>query len=390
MTKPKTLLFTAFEPSGDEHAAHVITQIKKQHPETVIYALGGPKMQAAGANLIEVTTEKAVMLLGIISEIRPHLARLKRLKTWLKDNPIDAFIPTDSPAANWSVCKLVRKIQPASKIIHLVMPQVWAWASWRVKRLQKWSDHVLCLLSFEPKWLDGYSVDATFVGHPLFDPPPNPQDYQNDVREFPFAQKKLALLPGSRKSEIANNWVTMFKAFIKLKEKHQDLVGLLALRNQTALDWVNENSEDLLQGKSLQDFGIQVCLDKTDAAIVWSDVVLVCSGTATLQVCAHGKPLVVIYNTSKIKWHIISPILISTKTFSLPNLISEAMGIGRVCTEFVPHFGEVAPIYCAVLNLLEGGQDYQKQIQGHQQIANEFKGKDYGNLSTQVIFDVIN
>ena len=166
----RDILFTAFEPSGDALAAPMITRLLEQHPGLRVWALGGPKMLAAGADLIETTTDNPAMLLGAASQARAHQQRLKRLTKWLNDHKLAALVPVDSPAANWSICKLVRKTQPAAKIIHLAAPQLWAWAPWRIKKLRRLTDHVLCLLPFEPDWFTARGVRATFVGHPLFDP----------------------------------------------------------------------------------------------------------------------------------------------------------------------------------------------------------------------------
>ena len=99
-------------------------------------------MRRSGAELIESTTDRAMMLAGAATQAYEHLKRLGRLKKWLLDNKITAFVPTDSPAANWSICAKVRRHQPEAKVVHLVAPQLWAWAPWRVKKLRRLTDHV--------------------------------------------------------------------------------------------------------------------------------------------------------------------------------------------------------------------------------------------------------
>ena len=125
MPKRLRILFTVFEPSGDALAAPAITRILESGSNREVWAMGGPLMQAAGANLIEKTTDHAVMLAGIAGQLRTHLKRLKQLQQWLADHPIDVLVPVDSPAANWSICKLVRRLQPDANITYLVAPQLW-------------------------------------------------------------------------------------------------------------------------------------------------------------------------------------------------------------------------------------------------------------------------
>ncbi|MHC4997249.1 MAG: hypothetical protein ACYTGQ_19610, partial [Planctomycetota bacterium] len=103
-----TILFTAFERSGDDHAAVVIRALKRRRPGLRIVGLGGDKMAAAGAEILEETVGRAVMGVGAIGQARVHRARVKRLGAWLRDHPVAVHVPTDSPAANWAVCKLVK------------------------------------------------------------------------------------------------------------------------------------------------------------------------------------------------------------------------------------------------------------------------------------------
>ncbi len=163
------LLFTAFEPSGDCLAAPVIDTIRRREPQVPIWAFGGGRMEAAGATLIERTTDRAVMLAGIAVQARRHQRRLAALKRWLADHPLAVHVPVDSPAANWSICRLVRRQASDASIVHLAAPQLWAWATWRVRRLRRLTDRVLCLLPFEPAWFARRGIPGVFVGHPLFD-----------------------------------------------------------------------------------------------------------------------------------------------------------------------------------------------------------------------------
>ena len=167
----RRVLVTAFEPSGDVLAARLVEGLRARWPGVEVFALGGPALEAAGATLLEETTGHALMGigLGLVSEARVLQRRKKLVRAWLREHEIDVLVPVDSPAANWSFCKMVRRDQPGAKVVHLVSPQVWAWASWRVKWLARLSDRVLCLLPFEPAWLGARGVEAVFVGHPLYE-----------------------------------------------------------------------------------------------------------------------------------------------------------------------------------------------------------------------------
>ncbi|MDX1564755.1 MAG: hypothetical protein R3236_05070, partial [Phycisphaeraceae bacterium] len=238
MNPPTAILFTAFEPSGDEHAAAVIRQLLKIRPRWKVHALGGPQMAAAGAELIENTTQEAVMGTGALAKVREHRAILRRLADWWDDHPIAVHVPTDSPAANWSICKMAKARN--CRVAHLVAPQVWAWASWRVRRLQRWSDLVLSVLPFETLWFAERGVEARFIGHPLYDEPLDTDELRWQSVNYPTDEPKIALLPGSRPGELKRNWPVMKSAFERFRQRRPKACAVVAVRNQAALKSIRD------------------------------------------------------------------------------------------------------------------------------------------------------
>ncbi|XAL98454.1 hypothetical protein OT109_12800 [Phycisphaeraceae bacterium D3-23] len=387
----RTIFFAAFEPSGDILAARLMEELKRREPGIRFVAFGGPKMAAAGAELLETTTEHAKMALGALSEVQNHRRRLKVLAGWLKDNDIAALVPVDSPAANWSICKTVRKHRPKAKVVHLVCPQVWGWASWRVRRLRNLSDRVLCLLPFEPDWLGVRGVEGVFVGHPVFEEGVAALDAEaggaahEDAAPLPGdGSVKLALMPGSRRSELEKNWPTMQRVFAKLSQEVEGLRGVVTLRaesDRATLESVAKEAGDWPAGLS-------VVAGRTEDALAWSDVVFVKSGTSTLQVAARGVPMVSFYNVSKVMWQGLARWLVDTKTFALPNLVSEWQGVGRVSPEFVPHFGEEGPLYDALLPLLNDPAARKAQATALAGVAGAFAGVDFGDAAAAGFLEV--
>ncbi len=383
MPETQALLFTAFEPSGDHIAAALITELKRREPGRPIYALGGPAMKKAGAELIEGTTDHAAMLLGAASQVRTHLQRLGRLKAWLADHPIAALIPTDSPAANWSVCSMVRKHQPDARVVHLVGPQLWAWAPWRIRKLRRLTDHVMCLFPFEPAWFGARGVKASFVGHPLYDQIPAEKTPPGD--ELPqVSGPKLALLPGSRESEIKHNWPTMLAAYRRLHASHHRLSAVVA-----ATDKARAHQVELMSPLGVLPRGMQMIVGDADAVLNWADAALVVSGTATLHAAAHGTPMAVFYNIKRYQWHLIGRWLINTETMSLPNLIGESMGLGRVVPELMPHFGDPNALIRAITPLLKDGDARRQQHRALRKIRERFVEKRFEQAATDVLLDEI-
>lgn len=377
------ILFTAFEPSGDALAAAVISQLKQHQPDRPIYAFGGPQMAKAGAELLETTTEHAVMLGGAIAQAMEHRRRLKRLRQWLAEHPpLAALVPTDSPAANWSICQAVRDTQPKAKIVHLVAPQLWAWAPWRVRKLRRLTDGVLCLLPFEPTWLGERGVPATLVGHPLFS-----AQAQQPVTDPALPEKgkiNIALLPGSRSSEIKANWPTMLEVYRKLAAEHPGMVACIAASDESRAQLITS----MLPSQTMPP-NMHMVTANASAVLDWADVALVVSGTATLHTASRKTPMVVLYNVKRLAWHMLGRWLIQTRTFALPNVITDWLGKRRAVPEFVPHHGQVEPIANAMRQLMNQPAQRQQQLEAFADISNCFTNQSYATLAADAIHQVV-
>ena len=367
---PRTIFFAAFEPSGDVLAARLIEELKRRDPSLRFTGFGGPKMAEQGADLIEVTTEHATIALGIVGEVQNHRRRLKVMDEYLAKHKITALVPVDSPAANWSVCKRVRRHQPEAKIVHLVCPQIWGWATWRVRRLRKLSDKVLCLLPFEPGWLDERGVPGVFVGHPVFEDAPQVLE-EPIADDLPTAEGegavKLALMPGSRGSELKKNWPTMLAAFHAARAKCPGLVGVVAARRAS-----DEKTLREIGGEQDWPEGLHVVPGRTPEVLRWAEVALVKSGTSTLQVASLGLPMVVFYNVSPMQWHLLGRWLIKARTFALPNVISEWQDGRRVVPEFVPNFGDAERIAHELTRLVCDAEVRDHQVDRLRRVAEPF------------------
>jgi len=376
--QPGGILFSTFEPSGDALAAGVVAQLRERFPDRPIYALGGPKLEAAGATLIESTTQHAAMGLDTLKQINTHRERVKRLGEWLKEHPIDLLVPTDSPAGNWAICKQVRIRRPNARIVHLVAPQLWAWGSWRIRRLHRLSDHVLCLLPFEPQWFESRDMPATFVGHPVLDPSCHARVPAGD--DLPQDGHRLALLPGSRSKEIERNWPTMLDAFLRLRQDNPQLVGVIAAFNDRLAKRIQELTGEKIGSAELAD-GLHMAIGRTESVLDWSHTVLVASGTATLQVASYLKPMVAMYNVPRMMYYTLKW-LVQTKTYTLPNLISDWQQKSRAIPELIPLFGQVDLVVDALRPLIEDESAAAAQRRRLEEVIASFEGKLFSQSAT--------
>lgn len=370
------VLFTAFEPSGDDHAASVITELTKSCPDLVIYGWGGRKMEAAGAQIIEFTGDDAVMGMPGLAKIKEHQRINAAIEEWLKDHDIKVHVPVDSPAANFPVCKLTKA--SGARIVHMVAPQLWAWAPWRIRKLRRLTDHVMCVLPFEEAWFKSRGVDATFIGHPLFDSELDTDLLDDQIKDWPKGDQKIALMPGSRPGEIRKNFPLLLGAYIKLANEHPNMRGLVAA--------TREDLEPVLR-KIGREAGLQwpdsldITYSNTDAVIRWCDLSIVVSGTVTLQIAKQHRPMVIVYKLGRVGWTLIARWLIQTKFITLPNLIA-----GReIVPEMVPHFGGAEPIADRVVEFLEDSDKFNEQIQQLEEIGRVFVSENASKNAARII-----
>ncbi|MBX3317255.1 MAG: hypothetical protein KF902_10390 [Phycisphaeraceae bacterium] len=375
-------MFTAFEPSGDDHASAVIAQLRKTRPDISIYAWGGPKMAEAGATIVERTGDDAVMGMPGIKKIKEHRGINRRIAAWLESNPVAVHVPVDSPAANFPICRIAKRRQ--IRVVHLVAPQVWAWGSWRINKLRKLTDHVLCLLPFEEPWFNERSVRATFIGHPLFDHVLDPDALDREAATLGQTHPRVALMPGSRPGEIQRNFPVLYEAFRRLKADHPQLIGCVAATTPRVEQTLRSMAADLGGWPA----GLEMLSGRTDAIVRWCDLALVVSGTVTLQIAKQCRPMVIVYKSGlfdRALYTIARDVLFTTDHFTLPNLIA-----GReIVPELVPHFGDAEPIVRHASDLLESPDLASLQRSELQRVVEQFAGRDASLKAAESIADAV-
>jgi lipid-A-disaccharide synthase len=384
------ILFTAFEPSGDDHASKVISAVKHLRPDIPIYAWGGPKMARAGAAIIERTGDDAVMGMPGFAKIRQHVQINDRIQAWLKHTPIALHVPVDSPAANFPICAITRKAQIG--IVHLVAPQIWAWARWRIHKLRRLTDCVLCVLPFEEDFFRKRNVPAHFIGHMLFDEPIDRIALDAAAASLPAGSPRIALMPGSRPAELARNFPMLLDMVRALRADFPGLRGVIACTRpeveselrKAAAAWATQVGEPISASNWPMDLASVV--GQTDTVIHWSDMALVKSGTVTLQVAKHRKPMVIFYRKGSKTSYVLARSFIPTKFFTLPNLIAGE----PIVPEFVPHFGGPEPIIAAAKELLADPAARAAQIASLERICSMFSGKDASLLAAEKIIEHYN
>jgi lipid-A-disaccharide synthase len=374
MSAREGILFTSFEPSGDDHASAVIAELRRRRPSLPMYAWGGPKMERAGATIVARTGQNAVMGVPGVGKIVEHMRINRAVKRWLAEHPVALHVPVDSPAANFPICRLAKA--SGARVVHLVAPQVWAWAEWRVNKLRRLTDLVLCLLPFEEQWFSMRGVKARFVGHPLFD---EPLDYAAidariaragwDTGAAAGAKPRLALMPGSRPAEWARCFPLLLDMFNRLRADFPDTAAVVAATRPDVADSLRR----LAGERGGWPAGMHIAVGDTDAVVRWCDFAVVVSGTVTLQVAKQLKPMVTFYRPGKLMYHTLGRWLVSTELFTLPNLTAGS----KIVPELIPYFdndGEALAIEVIKLMRRPGYADDQRA--GLARVVKLFEGRN--------------
>ena len=356
-----TVLFTAFEPSGDAHAAPVIAALKAMAPEIEIVACGGPQMERAGAIMIERTADDGAMGLSALSKIASVKKTQNAIRQWAQARRVNVHVPVDSPAANFAIAKFMKA--RGVRVCHLVAPQLWAWGPWRLNKLRRCTDLVLCLLPFEQEWFRSRRVPAKFIGHPVINRILDQEQMDAQVKELPTGSPKVLLLPGSRSSEVTRNLPLLLKVFSDIQHNHRRAIAIMVTANDSLARLVRERVQTLPPG-------VLLMTGKLDAVISWSEIALCVSGTVSLDLLRQAKPMVGMYRTGLLSV-IGGNIMLSMPNRLLPNILAGK----RVVPEFVPCLGRAGPISAAVENLLADQSRLRETANALRALLPAFQGK---------------
>ena len=326
MPVPLRVGLVAGEASGDTLGAGLIQELRRLAPGTEFFGVAGPKMRAAGCEAWEPAESLAVM--GLV-EILRDLPRLLRLLARLRRSFIaarpDVFVGVDAPDTN---LRLARHIHAAGiPTVQYVSPQVWAWRQDRVHGMQASIDLVLCLLPFEKRFYDAHGIPAQFVGHPLADAIPLVVDRHGARAALGLRAdaRIVALLPGSRRGEVTRLAGDFAKTARWMAAQRPDLIFIAPMANALVAS---------IFARILARIAPQVPVTLLDGqaqtALIASDVVLVASGTASLEAALCKRPMVVVYRLGAMTtWLLRRLKLVKSKFFAQPNLLADRRVVGE-------------------------------------------------------------
>jgi len=309
----------AGEASGDLLGADLIKALRARVTDVEFVGIAGPHMVAAGCESWYRTEDLSVMGLAEILKDLPRLLKLRRdFISRLRVAQPDIFIGIDAPDFNLPVGAALRKLALPS--VQYVSPQVWAWRQSRVKNIRKSTDLVLCVFPFETSFYEKHNVNALFVGHPIADQIPLVANRASARAELnlPAAKPILAILPGSRISEVSKLARPFLETGRWLQEHHPGLEVVVALSNEATRATYKK-----VTGGIHLDPAPRLTLGRAREVLTAADIVLTASGTASLEAALLKRPMVVAYIISGLTHQLFKLLgLNKLEYFSLPNLLA--------------------------------------------------------------------
>lgn len=306
----------AGEASSDLLGAQLIRDIKKQRSDIEVIGIGGKHLIASGCHsLFDMERLSVVGIFEVLGRCFELLNIRRKLASYFCTHPPDVFIGIDAPEFNLTLEKTLRK--RGIKVIHYVSPSVWAWRENRLKKISLAVDLMLVLLPFELPYYQKSNIKARFVGHPLAEKLNKRSNKKEARRSLGLESSKtiIALMPGSRHSELKNHLLIFIKTALWCQRHHQNLHFVSSV--------INEDFKEIFTQAirtTCPELPISIFIDDSIRVMEASDVLLLSSGTITLEAMLLKKPMVVGYRLSWLTYQIVKW-LIHTPYIALPNLL---------------------------------------------------------------------
>jgi lipid-A-disaccharide synthase len=309
------ILIVAGEASADLHASRALEELAKLRPGVRAFGVGGPRLRAAGLEALAPAEDISVMgLAEVLPRIPRILSILRALARAARERRPRAALLVDLPDFNLRLAAKLKKL--GIPVVYYVSPTIWAWRRGRAKRIAKVVDRMLCILPFEERFYEGTGVSARFVGHPLAErPPPAPPELYREGLGLGASRTTVALVPGSRSSELARIFPAMLDAAERIRAVRPDAQFVVPIAPTLARAEV----ESYLASR--QALEVTLVDGRTEEVVGASDAALVKSGTSTLEAALMLRPIVVVY---KLSWltYLVGRLLVRIAHFALVNILA--------------------------------------------------------------------
>jgi lipid-A-disaccharide synthase len=285
------IFFSAGEPSGDMHGANLIRQLRRRAPQLEAVGYGGPEMAEAGCQLHADLTALAVMWIArVLINLHKFLALAGRADRYFRHHRPDAVVLVDYPGFNWWIAR--RAKAHGIPVFYFAPPQIWAWAPWRIRKMRRFVDFVLCGLPFEVRWFAERGCRAIFVGHPYFDEVRRQRFDERFLEKYRDEERPLVtILPGSRTQEVTHNLQYFLRAARLVRARVPNARFAVACFKPRQAQIAREAVANC-------GFEVEVFVRRTGELIQLATCCMAVSGSVSLELLYHTKPTVIQYRIS--------------------------------------------------------------------------------------------
>jgi len=377
----KHIAIVAGEHSGDLLGSKLIDDLKVLLPNASFEGIGGPLMIKSGLNSLYPIENLSVIGLSDIGKIvNAFRTRNSLAHHFINIKRPDIFIGIDVPDFNLGLEEKLKN--KGIKTVQYVSPQVWAWRGYRVKKIHRAVDHMLTLFPFEEKYYKEQSLPVTCVGHPLTEiiEENSEQSKYKKSLALPGDKKIIALLPGSRNNEIKRHAELFFTTSRLLSDKNKNLHFVFA--------FVSEDSKKQFWqkiDKNIEDYKDITCITGMARDVMAaSDVILVSSGTATLEAALIARPMVVTYKVSALSYHLLR-YMMHVDMYALANHVYGE----KLVPEFIQNEARPDKLASSIMRFLQDEKEYSRVVTGLKKVRVTLNNAA-NTKAADVIFGMLN
>lgn len=317
------IMIVAGEASGDLHGSGLVREMFKMQPDLEIFGVGGDKMQQQGVRLLYHINEMSVLgFWDVLKRFAFFRKVYQQLVSVMDELQPDLLILIDYPGMNLKLARAAKK--RGIKVFYYIAPQVWAWGSNRIQKMVKLVDKMAVIIPFEESMFRDAGIDAKFVGHPLLETVASKMEREEFFKKYDLTpnQKVLGLLPGSRVLEVKRLLPEMLQTVRQLRNCHPAI--------QTILSKADTVDTSIYQEILHNNNQVKLVENSTYEIMKHSDLLIVASGTATLESALFHTPLIIVYKVDPISY-LIGKQLIKIDSIGLVNVIAEQ----KIVPEFI-------------------------------------------------------
>jgi len=334
------IMILAGEPSGDIHGGHLCRELKNISPGIQLFGMGGPKMEEAGFEVVHRIGDTGVVgFWEVYKELGKYWKIFKKMVAVMEERRPDAVILIDYPGFN---IRFARKAhQLGIRVYYYISPQLWAWGQWRIKKIRRYVDKMLVIFPFEKEFYNSHGIEAEFIGHPLIGTLNLDLSKEECQKHLGITSSPvIGLLPGSRRGEIEKIMPILIETAKILQEKIPEAKFILPIASIELRPLI----EDQLKQTSVK---IRTREGSGKEIIVASDLLILASGTVTLEASVYLTPMIIVYKISFFSW-LMGKILIKIPFIGLVNIVRGQ----KIIPEFIQYQARPEAVAQAGLEIL--------------------------------------